>query len=87
LSIRIGDVFFDWRNGDAWLVQGVHLGAEKQENLIEVSALGVSIGSAYGEKTHGFVPLRIFELAVKHGAIWHTRFVPTKEDQSEGEGL
>lgn len=84
MIVKVGDLFYDYSDSSGWIVEGVHLGSQRQEDVVEIYRRGVLPPSAHGNTVAMYVPLRILIAAVKSGELWHCRCVTHgKTDASE----
>jgi hypothetical protein len=56
-----------------YIIEGIHLGALNQEDLIEISVIDRSTPHAHGEQQGIFVPKEMLEMAIKANLFTYTQ--------------
>lgn len=56
-----------------YVIQGIHLGALSQEDVIELVAMDRTTPDAHGKKQHMFVPNEMIQAGLSSGLFTHTR--------------
>lgn len=63
-------------DGDMWRVDGNHMGAETEQNVVTLVAIGKPfpfVGCGFGKPRYCIVPSKILDAAVKNETIVHMR--------------
>lgn len=73
MKFNAGDLIVRCRNHykDIWVVNGIFLGAENQESVVELERLGLSVPNAYGCNVPMYIPIVLLEDSIQVGICRH----------------